>query len=231
MIFYIVIPTYNEKENFSDLVRAILSLELTDTRILVVDDHSPDGTGKIAERLKVQGVPIEIIHRPNKLGLGSAYIQGFQYALDHGADFVIEMDADFSHDPKDIPRLLATLHGTADVVIGSRRVPGGRIIGWSFYRRAMSRLVNYLARVWLGLKPKDVSAGFRGFRRSALLKLLSHFIHSHGYSFQEESLFYLQQDGVCIEEIPVTFTDRKQGSSKLTWHEAREFISLLWKMK
>lgn len=226
----VVIPTYNEADNIEKLIKQIFALNIPGLEIIVVDDNSPDGTTEKVIKLQVTSDKLHLVKRAGKLGLGSAYIAGFKEALKFGADFIFEMDADFSHDPNDIPRLLKAAQ-TADLVIGSRKIPGGKIIGWNPWRKLMSIGAMWLSRLLLWLKPRDVTAGFRCFRREVLEKIDLDKITSNGYAFQEELLFRTQQAGFKITEVPVTFTDRKAGKSKLSKKDIREFFVMMFKLK
>lgn len=220
---YIVIPTYNEKENISPLIEKICEQDIEDLHILVVDDNSPDGTAEIVESL-IDKYPIEIIKRPGKLGLGSAYVAGFKYALSHGADMVMEMDADFSHYPGKIPSLIQGVKDGADMCLGSRRVDGGGVIGWNLKRKFMSRTAQDFSRIFLGLKTKDVTGGFRCYHKRVFEKIDLDKIKSNGYSFQEEMVYLLEKNGFKIKEVPITFVDRQKGISKLGMSEVFYFI-------
>jgi len=221
----IVIPTYNEKDNITKLINQILALEIPNLDIIVVDDNSPDGTADIVAQL-----PVRLIKRPSKLGLGSAYIMGFKQALNLGANYILEMDADFSHDPNDIPRLLSAAQ-TADLVIGSRKINGGQIIGWGPIRKFMSHGAMWLSRRLLNLKAKDVTAGFRCYRRQVLETITLDKITSNGYAWQEEMLYRTQQANFSITEIPVIFNDRQAGKSKLGKKDILEFFLTIFKLK
>jgi len=225
----VVIPTYNERENISRLIQKIAVLGIENLSVLVVDDNSPDGTGDIVLSL-AQKYPVELLARPGKQGIGSAYIAGFQHVLSSHPDYIIQMDADLSHDPDDIPRMLEAIQD-ADLVIGSRRVPGGQVVGWGIVRKLMSAGAMWCARAVLGLKTKDVTAGFRCFRASVLEAIPFDQVHSGGYSFQEEMLFLTEQRGFRVREIPVTFVDRQQGKSKLGWGDIFEFFQVLLRLK
>ncbi|PLX29024.1 dolichyl-phosphate beta-D-mannosyltransferase [Candidatus Parcubacteria bacterium] len=225
----LVIPTYNEKENIEKLITKIFALNISELEILVVDDNSPDGTASIVEKLSGQ-FPIHLLKREGKLGLGSAYIAGFKKALSLGADFIFEMDADFSHDPDDVPRMIeAAQH--ADLVIGSRKIKGGGVIGWGWTRKFMSNGAMWFSRLLLGLKAKDVTAGFRCFRSDVLKTLDLDNINSNGYAFQEELLYKTQKAGFRITEIPVTFIDRQEGKSKLSKKDIIEFFIVMIKLR
>ncbi|MBT3948705.1 polyprenol monophosphomannose synthase, partial [Candidatus Parcubacteria bacterium] len=196
---------------------------------LVVDDNSPDGTANIVERLSNK-YDIHLLKREGKLGLGSAYIAGFKKALGLGADFIFEMDADFSHDPDDVPRMIEAAQN-ADLVIGSRKIKGGGVIGWGWTRKFMSNGAMWFSRILLGLKPRDVTAGFRCFRKKVLESIDIEKIKSNGYAFQEELLYKTQKAGFKITEIPVTFVDRQEGKSKLSKKDIIEFFIVMIKLR
>jgi len=223
----IIVPTYNEYDNLNKLVDGLFDLRLVDVQLLIVDDNSPDGTGQLADNMaRYQNGLIHVLHRPEKMGLGSAYLEGFRWALDRGFDVVCQMDADGSHQPADLPKLLAAVE-FADVSIGSRLVEGGKIIGWSKTRHCMSWCANRMTRLVLDLETQDVTAGFRCMTRTAVDVLLAAGLKSVGYSFQEESLLVFERTGMLIEEIPVTFYDRRFGKSKLAPGDVLEFIRVL----
>lgn len=226
----IILPTYNEVENLSRLVREIFSLNISDLHIIVVDDNSPDGTGKIADNLSKE-FPLIAIHRPGKLGFGSAYIVGFKKALELGADVVCQMDADFSHDPQDLPRLLEQLEKGYDFVIGSRRVVGGNIKGWSWYRNIQSILAMSFSRAMLGLKTRDITAGYRCIRAHVLKDINFQSIKANGYAFQEELIYRAEKQCFKIKEVPVTFIDRKFGKSKLGIKDIIEFFMTIFRLR
>jgi len=212
----VVIPTYNERPNLARLVPAILDANVDSTiDVLVVDDASPDGTGELAEMLAEANPAVHVIHRQGKLGLGTAYLAGFQYALRRGYDLVVEMDADFSHRPEDLPALIAAARG-ADVVIGSRWVRGGKAVGWSPLRRLLSEGGSLYARWLLDLPVLDCTSGFKCFRRSALETLDLDAIHSSGYAFQVEVNYLCRRNGLRLAEVPITFPDRAEGESKMS---------------
>ena len=225
----IVIPTYNERENIEKLLKAIFLLSIPDLSVLVVDDNSPDKTADIVKEMQKK-YPITLLERKGKLGLGSAYLAGFAMALDLGADYIFEMDADLSHDPDDVPRLLAAMN-SADLAIGSRKIPGGKIIGWGWSRKFMSSGAMWLSKILLGLKPNDVTAGFRCFQRDVLLHIDLSTIHSNGYAFQEELLYRTQKKGYRITEVPVIFVDRQEGKSKLSKKDIVEFFLTMLRLR
>ena len=210
-----MLPTYEEAENLEPLVVAARAELPADSRILVVDDDSPDGTGRIADRLAAEGDDLEVLHRPAKEGLGPAYVAGFRHALAGGARFVIQMDADFSHDPTDIPRLLAAA-GDADLVIGSRYVDGGTVAGWGPLRRTISRGGSAYARGVLGVEVRDLTGGFKVIRREVLETIDLGSISSLGYAFQVEVTYRAVRAGFRVVEVPVTFRDRRVGQSKMS---------------
>ncbi len=211
---WLVLPTYNEAANIEGIVEAALAKLPRSGRVLVVDDNSPDGTGAIAERLAESDERLEVLHRPRKEGLGPAYIAGFRHALSAGAGLVLEMDSDFSHDPAYLPRLLDAA-GRADVVIGSRYVPGGAVREWSPLRRAISRGGSAYARVALGVGVRDLTGGFKCFRREVLEAIDLDSIKSRGYAFQVEMTYRAIERGFSVVEVPIVFRNRAAGSSKM----------------
>lgn len=227
----VVIPTYDERENLEPLVERLMRLSEIKADVLIVDDASPDGTGAIADALTTRHYGrVSVLHRAAKSGLGSAYIEGFGWALKRGYDAVCEMDADGSHDAADLPRLVHEVEGGADLAIGSRRVAGGRIEGWAPWRHLMSLSAMMLARLALGLKTMDVTAGFRCLDRRAAELLLHSGPLSPGYAFQEESLSVIEKAGMKVMEVPVVFRDRASGISKLGWPEIAEFLRMVARM-
>ena len=208
----VVIPTYNERENLSHVAAAVTHQGY---RLLVVDDSSPDGTGDLADRLASTDSRISVLHRGKKEGLGPAYGAGFDRALDDGAEIVIEMDADFSHDPADLPRLVQAVDDGADLAVGSRYVPGGSTPDWPLVRRLISRGGNLYARVMLGIPVRDSTAGFRAFRAGALRALAYRDAQSSGYAFQVEMAMRAREAGLRIVEVPIRFRDRTRGTSKM----------------
>ena len=210
----IIIPTYNERENIDLLVQGILNLGL-DSEITIVDDNSPDGTGQVADELAAQHSGMHVVHRPAKLGLGTAHIAGIRAALAAGAAHIVTMDADFSHHPRYIPDLLAAL-AQYDLVIGSRYAPGGGTHFCTLPRKALSRGANLFARTVLSLHAGDTTAGFRAYRRAVLESIDLDAIQSNGYSFLIEMLYRCQQGGWRIGEVPIVFENRQQGASKIS---------------
>jgi dolichol-phosphate mannosyltransferase len=211
---WLVLPTYDEAENIEAFVVAVREKLPASARILVVDDNSPDGTGEIADRLAEQHANVSVLHRPRKEGLGPAYLAGFRRALDEGARLILEMDSDFSHDPAYLPRLLGAA-GRADLVIGSRYVPGGGVGDWGPLRRAISRGGSVYARAVLGVGVHDLTGGFKCFRREVLEAIDLGAIRSRGYAFQVELTYRVLQRGFKVVEVPIVFRDRRAGASKM----------------
>jgi len=220
---WVVLPTYDEAQNLEPLVRAVLR-RVPDARVLVVDDASPDGTGAVADRLAAELPAVAVLHQPGKAGLGRAYAAGFAHALAAGAGAVVEMDADFSHDPADLPRLLAALE-SADLVVGSRYVAGGAIADWGRVRRTLSRAGSGYARRVLGLPVHDPTSGLRGFHASALEAIEYGTVRSQGYAFQVELTYRALTRGLRVRELPITFRERRLGRSKMS---ARIALEAAW---
>jgi dolichol-phosphate mannosyltransferase len=219
----VVVPTYNERENLEALVGAVL---VHGYRVLIVDDASPDGTGTLADRLAATEELVGVVHRPVKEGLGPAYAEGFAHALANDAQVVCEMDADFSHDPADLPRLVeAVTSGEADLAIGSRYVPGGSTPDWPLFRRVLSRAGNLYARLMLGLEVRDATAGFRAFRARSLTDLDPGTCQASGYGFQVEMARRATTRGLRIVEVPIVFRDRIHGDSKM---KGRIVVEAMW---
>ena len=212
---WLVLPTYNEAANLEAIAGAILEWLPAERRLLIVDDSSPDGTGEIADRLAAADPDVEVLHRPAKQGLGPAYVAGFRRALAGGAGLIAQMDADFSHDPADLARLLAAARD-ADLVLGSRYVPGGQVTEWGALRRLVSRGGSAYARTLLGLGVADLTGGFKVFRRRALEAIDLDTIPSLGYAFQIETTFRAARAGFRVLEVPIVFHDRRVGESKMT---------------
>lgn len=210
----IIIPTYNEYENLQPLLRSIFSYA-PNADILIVDDNSPDGTGELADQLHKDDSRIQVIHRTGKLGLGTAYVTGFKYAISHGYDAAFEMDADFSHDPQYLPNFLQAIEN-ADLVIGSRYIPGGATPNWSLTRRLISGCGNIFARFMLGIPVHDCTAGYRCYRREVLESIDLDSIQSQGYAFQVELAYRVMKRGFVIVETPIVFLDRRVGKSKMS---------------
>jgi dolichol-phosphate mannosyltransferase len=226
---WLILPTYNEAENVAAIVRASLAQLATtglEHTVLVVDDGSPDGTGQIADRLAEELPNLRVLHREAKQGLGRAYLAGFQVALDGGADLILEMDADFSHDPADLPRLIAAA-GAADLVLGSRYVPGGGVENWGATRRFLSRGGSWYARMLLGVAVRDLTGGFKCFNRRVLEQIDLSGVHADGYGFQIELTYMAIQAGFTVAEVPILFRERREGRSKMT---ARIAVEAVWKV-
>jgi dolichol-phosphate mannosyltransferase len=220
----VCLPTYNELENLEPMLRALGD---KDVRVLVIDDSSPDGTGELADRLAVELDYVDVLHRDRKEGLGPAYLAGFRHALAAGAELVLEMDCDFSHDPADVPRLIAVVDGGADLALGSRYVEGGAVRNWGLLRRVVSEGGSFYARVLLGVNVRDLTGGFKCYRRSVLEAIDLDAIHSKGYAFQIETTYRALRAGFRVVEVPITFVDREVGGSKMSKAIVAEAI---WKV-
>ncbi|HEV3379199.1 MAG TPA: polyprenol monophosphomannose synthase [Thermoleophilaceae bacterium] len=226
---WLILPTYNEAANIDAVVRAArdrLASAAGRSTILVVDDSSPDGTGQIADRLAEKLENVRVLHRASKEGLGRAYLAGFELALENGAELIMEMDADFSHDPADIPRLIAAA-GAADLVLGSRYVPGGGVTNWGIVRRAISWGGCAYARILLGVPVRDLTGGFKCFNRRVLEGIDLSGVHANGYGFQIELTYRAVQAGFTVTEVPILFRERRSGRSKMTPRIALEAV---WKV-
>jgi dolichol-phosphate mannosyltransferase len=226
---WLILPTYNEAENIERIVAAALpQLAATglEHRILVVDDGSPDGTGAIADRLATEHAAVEVLHRTSKDGIGPAYLAGFRHALAGGADLLMEMDSDFSHDPADIPRLVAAAD-RAELVLGSRYVPGGGVTDWGLLRRLISRGGSLYARLLLGIPVNDLTGGFKCFRRTVLETIDLSGVGTNGYGFQIEVTYRAVKAGFRVEEVPIVFRDRRAGTSKMS---AKIAVEAFWKV-
>jgi dolichol-phosphate mannosyltransferase len=220
----VCLPTYNERENIEPMLRALGDKGV---HVLVIDDASPDGTGEIADRLAAGLDYVGVLHRARKDGLGPAYLAGFQRALADGADLVLEMDCDFSHDPDDVPRLIAAVEEGADLALGSRYVRGGSVRNWGTVRRLVSSGGSLYARLLLGLNVRDLTGGFKCYRRSVLEGIDLSAIHSKGYAFQIETTYRALRAGFRVVEVPITFADRQVGGSKMSRAIVAEAI---WKV-
>jgi dolichol-phosphate mannosyltransferase len=211
----VCLPTYNERENIEPMLRALGGVLGPDDRVLVIDDNSPDGTGSRADELAAELGYVDVLHRERKEGLGPAYLAGFRRALDSGAEFVVEMDCDFSHDPSDVPRLLEAAE-TADIALGSRYVPGGGVENWGALRRLISAGGSLYARIVLGIPVRDLTGGFKCIRRGVLESTDLSAIRSRGYAFQIELTYRAIRQGFTVREIPIRFVDREVGGSKMS---------------
>jgi dolichol-phosphate mannosyltransferase len=232
---WLILPTYDEAENLEAIVRAVLPvLERSPCdghRVLVVDDGSPDGTGAIADRLAAELDSVEVLHRPAPQGLGPAYLAGFAHALQHGAGLVLEMDADFSHDPDDVERLIAAVADGADLALGSRYCRGGGVSDWGLGRRIVSRGGCLYAQGVLSLAVRDLTGGFKCFRREVLEAIDLPSVRSRGYAFQVELTYRAIRGGFTVVEVPITFRDRQLGRSKMSWRIAGEAVVLLPRLR
>ena len=220
----VCLPTYNELENLEPMLRALGDKNV---RVLVIDDNSPDGTGWLADRLAQELDYVDVLHRERKEGLGPAYLAGFRRALSDGAELVLEMDCDFSHNPNDVPRLLAAVEQGADLALGSRYVPGGGVRNWGLIRRVISAGGSLYARVLLGVKVRDLTGGFKCYRRAALEAIDLDGVESKGYAFQIETTYRVLRAGFKVVEVPITFADREVGGSKMSRAIVAEAI---WKV-
>ena len=227
---YIVIPTYNEKGNIEHMVRALFELKIDNLAVLIVDDSSPDGTADIVRNLQQEFPRVQLLVRENKQGLGPAYIAGFTYALEHGADAIVQMDADFSHDPNDVPRLLHALQD-ADLVIGSRYSHGISVINWPLRRLLISVFGNVYTSVVTGMPFKDATGGFKAWRAQTLRDIDMPTVHADGYGFQIAMNHRAWKQNKRIKEIPIIFTERRDGQSKMSKAIVREALWLVWKLR
>jgi len=225
----VVIPTYNERDNLERLARQILSQDPA-IHLLVVDDNSPDGTGALADQLAAETSRVSVLHRAGKLGLGSAYREGFRLALDMGADFIVQMDADFSHDPSILPVFFESMREN-DLVIGSRYLNGVSVVNWPLRRLMLSYFASVYTRVITGLAISDCTSGFKCFRSSTLEAIDLSRIRSDGYSFQIEMNYRCVELGFRVTEVPIIFIDRHAGSSKMSKRIVREAVLMVWKLK
>ena len=242
MLVAVVLPTYNESENIARFLTQLRKV-LPDGRLYVVDDNSPDGTGEIAERCAAELGGIEVIHRPGKQGLGSAYRQGFAHVISQGVDVVVSMDVDFSHDPLVIPAMLAAIESGSDAAIGSRYVTGGGTKNWPLHRRLLSRWGNLYTASVLGVRVRDCTSGFRAYRATALASIAPETTKAEGYAFLSELVVRLSRRGLKISEVPILFVDRENGTSKMSgriivesmllvtrwgivhrWNQAKKFV-------
>ena len=226
---FVVIPTYNEKENVRALTTAVLA-QHPGLQVLFVDDNSPDGTGKIIDEMVADSDRVHVLHRSGKLGLGSAYREGFKAALAMGADYLLEMDADFSHDPATLPLFLSAIMEN-DLVIGSRYLNGVSVVNWPIRRLILSYFASVYTRFVTGLQVRDCTSGFKCFRRSAIESIDLSRVTSDGYSFQIEMNYRCMEKGLRISEIPIIFIDRHAGSSKMSGSIVREAVFMVWKLR
>jgi dolichol-phosphate mannosyltransferase len=226
----IVTPTYNEKDNLPRFVEAVRSA-FPEADLLIVDDNSPDGTGAIADAIAARDAHVKVMHRPGKLGLGTAYIQAFTKGLAEGYDRFFEMDADLSHDVRYLPAFLDALDQGADIVIGSRNIPGGGVEGWGLGRHVISKGGSLYSRTILGLGVKDLTSGYKAFTRRALEAIDIASVHSNGYSFQIEMTYRALRRGMRVAEVPIVFVDRTAGRSKMSRRIFMEAVGVVWKLR
>ena len=226
----ICIPTYNEKDNLGPITQAALAAEPR-ADILIVDDNSPDGTGQLADELAKANPRFRVLHREKKQGLGRAYLHAFRWALEHGYAYVIEMDADFSHDPKYLPRLLDEAMNGADLVLGSRYVDGGGTVNWGVGRKVISRGGSLYARTILGVGIRDLTGGFKCFNRRVLEGINLDSVQSSGYGFQIELTYRTLKKGFQVKEVPIVFEDRRVGQSKMSRKIFLEALTMVWKLR
>ncbi|MDE3067986.1 MAG: polyprenol monophosphomannose synthase [Verrucomicrobiota bacterium] len=226
----VIVPTYNERENLPRMTQQLLSLPVK-VEVLVVDDESPDGTGRVADELAARHPEVHVLHRPGKSGLGRAYVAGFKWALERDYEFIFEMDCDFSHDPDDIPAFLETAKNlNADLVLGSRYSGGIRVINWPLKRLMLSRAAGIYVQAVTGMPFTDPTGGYKCFHRRALQAVNLDEIRSNGYSFQIEMTHQLWRRGFKIAEVPIIFTERAQGRSKMAGHIVREAFWMVWRL-
>lgn len=227
--YLVCVPTYNERDNLPLIVPAILQQDPR-LEVLVIDDSSPDGTGELADRMAADEPRVHVLHRTAKAGLGRAYLAGFQWALDQAYDYIFEMDADFSHDPKFLPAFIGAIEDT-DLVIGSRYSQGVNVINWPISRLLLSLGANQYAKFVTGLRVDDLTGGFKCFRRTVLEAIDFARVRSNGYAFQIEMSFRAWKKGFRIKEIPIVFTDRVEGQSKMSKKIVREAIWMVWSLR
>jgi dolichol-phosphate mannosyltransferase len=226
----VVTPTYNEANNLNPFAEALFDV-LPTACLLVVDDASPDGTGSIADALAARDQRVSCLHRPAKLGLGTAYVEGFQWGLSRGFDLFFEMDADLSHDPAHLPSFLRAFDEGADVVVGSRNIPGGGVVGWGLGRTLLSKGGSLYARAILGVPIHDLTTGYKGYTRRALEAIDITRLKSNGYSFQIETTYRALARGLDVREVPIVFTDRRAGESKMSRRIVLEAIGIVWRLR
>ncbi len=226
----IIVPTYNERENIAALLERVFE-HLPEAHVLFVDDNSPDGTGELADELAARDDRVQVMHRPGKMGLGTAYVAGFRHGLARDYEYLFEMDADFSHDPKYLPGMLALARDGADLVLGSRNIPGGGTENWAPWRKVLSRGGSTYARTVLGVGVNDLTGGFKCFRRRVLETLDLDAVRSEGYSFQIEMTYRAVRKGFTVKETPIIFVDRREGQSKMSRDIFLEAIWMVWKLR
>lgn len=226
----VVTPTYNEADNLEPFVRALFEV-VPSAHVLVVDDASPDGTGKIADRMAGRDERVLVLHRGGKLGIGSAYLDGFRLGLREGYDVLVQMDTDLSHDPRHLPAMLAAVEGGADVVLGSRNIPGGGVLGWGLGRHVLSKGGSLYSRTILGLPIRDLTSGYKAWSARALEGIDLDGVRSEGYSFQIEMTWRALRRGFRVVEVPIVFVDRRAGKSKMSRKIFLEAVAMVWKLR
>lgn len=226
----IIIPTYNEKNTLPVIIDAVFDVN-SEVHILVVDDASPDGTGQLADEIAASNERVHVLHRSGKLGLGTAYVEGFKYALSRDYDVVVEMDADMSHDPRYLADLLEAIADGADVAVGSRNIKGGGVEGWGIGRQVLSKGGSLYSRTILGAPIRDLTTGYKAFTRKALEAIDIDSIRSNGYSFQIETTYRALQKGLRVVEVPIIFVDRRVGQSKMSKKIFVEAVTMVWKLR
>jgi dolichol-phosphate mannosyltransferase len=226
----VISPTYDERDNLPRFVEALFQV-LPEAHLLVIDDASPDGTGQLADALASSDARIAVLHRPRKLGLGSAYVDGFRHALRHGYDVVLEMDTDLSHDARHLPSFLAAIAEGADLVVGSRNIPGGGIVGWGLGRHLLSAGGSLYARTILGVDVRDLTTGYKAYTRRALETIDVEALRSSGYAFQIETTYRALRRGLRVVEVPIVFADRRVGRSKLSRRVFLEAVWAVWRLR
>jgi dolichol-phosphate mannosyltransferase len=226
----VVTPTYDERDNLPTFVASIHAV-LPEAHVLVVDDASPDGTGKLADEMAARDPRVAVLHRPGKRGLGTAYRDGFGWALARGYDIVIEMDADLSHDARYLPSFLQAIERGADVVVGSRGVEGGGVVGWGPFRHGLSRGGSWYSRTILGVSIRDMTTGFKAYTRRALSAIETPSLCSNGYAFQIETTYRALRRGLRVVEVPIVFVDRRAGRSKLDRRVFLEAVTMVWRLR
>lgn len=225
----VVTPTYDERDNLEPFLKGLFE-HAPEVNVLIVDDASPDGTGELADAIAARDPRVRVVHRPGKMGIGSAYLQAFQWGLDEGYEVLVEMDTDLSHDPRHLPAMLAALRN-ADVVIGSRNVPGGGVEGWGPGRHLLSKGGSLYSRTLLGLRVRDLTSGFKAFRREVLQAIDLDQVQSEGYSFQIELTYRAVQKGFRVAEVPIVFVDRRAGQSKMSRRIFVEAVLMVPKLR
>ncbi|MEM9187905.1 MAG: polyprenol monophosphomannose synthase [Myxococcota bacterium] len=226
----IITPTYNERDNLEVFVRDLFEV-LPEAHLMVVDDASPDGTGALADEIAEKDSRVHVMHRPGKLGIGTAYLDAFRWGIGEGYDLMVEMDTDLSHDPRYLPDFLRAVDAGADVVIGSRNIPGGSVEGWGLGRHVLSKGGSLYSRSILGLSIRDLTSGYKAFRREVLETIDLDAVRSGGYSFQIELTYRAVMRGFRIEEVPIVFVDRRAGQSKMSRKIFAEAVAMVWKLR